>query len=155
MKSKFDNEGRVSMLGATVQNVRKAKGLTQQELGSRVGLPKSSVSKIESGMTHISFEDASLLLEAMGEKLDIRLLGTEESLSEKVERSRFVTICTIWYAQNRKIPFADAYRYLLLFKGIQFLEDNYKYEQTLPQETIMEDIDKVCIRNGAKFKKAI
>ena len=95
MKSKFEKEERSSMLGTTIQGVRKSKVLTQQELGDRVGLPKSSISKIESGLTHISFEDASLLLDAMGEKLDVRLLGGDASLAEKVERGRFVTICTI------------------------------------------------------------
>ncbi len=37
-----------------------------------VGLPKSSISKIEKGLTHISFEDASLLMDAMGEKNKIQ-----------------------------------------------------------------------------------
>lgn len=143
------------MLGATIQGVRKSKGLTQQELGNRVGLPKSSISKIESGLTHISFEDASLLLDAMGEKLDVRLLGGDASLTEKVERGRFVTICTIWYAQSKSMTYPEAYRYLLLYKGIQFLEDNYKYEQTLPRTTILYDMDKVCHRQEAKFKEAV
>lgn len=155
MKSKFEKEERSSMLGTTIQGVRKSKGLTQQELGDRVGLPKSSISKIESGLTHISFEDASLLLDAMGEKLDVRLLGGDASLAEKVERGRFVTICTIWYAQSKSMTYPDAYRYLLLYKGIQFLEDNYKYEQTLPRTTILDDMDKVCHRQGAIFKEAI
>jgi transcriptional regulator with XRE-family HTH domain len=155
MKSKFEKDDRTSMLGATIQGVRKSKGLTQQELGNRVGLPKSSISKIESGLTHISFEDASLLLDAMGEKLDVRLLGGDASLTEKVERGRFVTICTIWYAQSKSMTYPEAYRYLLLYKGIQFLEDNYKYEQTLPRTTILYDMDKVCHRQEAKFKEAV
>lgn len=37
-----------------------------------VGLPKSSISKIEKGLTHISFGDASLLMDAMGEKNKIQ-----------------------------------------------------------------------------------
>ena len=36
------------LLGATIQQVRKAKSLTQEELGKRVGLPKSSISKTHS-----------------------------------------------------------------------------------------------------------
>ena len=46
MKSKFEKETRTSMLGVIIKSVRKSKGLTQQELGDRVGLPKSSISKI-------------------------------------------------------------------------------------------------------------
>ncbi len=69
MKNKFDNQENVSMLGMAIQQVRKAKCMTQEELGKRVGLPKSSISKIEKGLTHISFEDASLLMDAMGESM--------------------------------------------------------------------------------------
>ena len=58
MKNKFETQENTSLLGATIQQVRKSKGLTQEELGKRVGLPKSSISKIEKGLTHISFEDA-------------------------------------------------------------------------------------------------
>lgn len=155
MKSKFEKETRTSMLGVIIKSVRKSKGLTQQELGDRVGLPKSSISKIENGLTHISFEDAALLLDAMGEKLDVRLLGESTSLAEQAEKGRFVTICTIWYAQSKNISYSDSYRYLLLYKGIQFLEDNYKYEQTLSRATILEDMDKVCQRQGAKIKEAV
>lgn len=155
MKSKFGKGGQTSTLGVTIQSVRQSKGMTQQELGDRVGLPKSSISKIERGLTHISFEDAALLLDAMGEKLDVRLLGGQAALSEKIERSRFVTVCTIWYAQDKRMTYSDAYRYLLLYKGIQFLEDNCKYEQTLSRATILEDLEKVCQRQGAKLQEAV
>ena len=129
MKNKFDTQENGSILGATIQQVRKAKKITQEELGKHVGLPKSSISKIEKGQTHISFEDASLLMDAMGEKISIQVTGV--------------------------MTFADAYRYLLVYKGIQFLEENYAYEQTLPRETLLSDLDKVCDRNREKFKKAV
>ena len=79
MKNKFDTQENGSMLGAAIQQVRKAKKLTQEELGKRVGLPKSSISKIEKGLTHISFEDASLLMDAMGEKITIQVMGMKEA----------------------------------------------------------------------------
>ena len=66
MKDKFETkEGNI--LGSTILAVRKSKGMTQEELGSKVGLSKSGISKIEKGLTHISAEDASIHLEAMGE----------------------------------------------------------------------------------------
>ena len=155
MKNKFETQENVSMLGFTVQQVRKAKGLTQENLGKRVGLPKSSISKIENGQTHISFEDASLLIDAMGEKINVQVMGMKESDEKKVERVRFVTIGAMWYAHSKKMAFADAYRYLLVYKGIQFLEENYAYEQTLPRETLLSDFDKVCNRNREKYRKAV
>ena len=155
MKSKFDTQENGSMLGTTIQQVRKAKKITQEELGKRVGLPKSSISKIEKGQTHISFEDASLLMDAMGEKISIQVMGVKEPNEKRVERVRFVTMGVMWYAHSRKMTFADAYRYLLVYKGIQFLEENYAYEQTLSRETILDDLDKDCNRNREKYKKAV
>lgn len=155
MKSKFDNKERGSLLGMTIQQVRKTKGITQEDLGRRVGLPKSSISKIEKGLTHISFEDASLLMDAMDEKITIQVMGMKEPDEKRVERVRFVTIGVMWYAHSKKMTFADAYRYLLVYKGIQFLEDNYEYEQTLPRQTLLDDLDKVCNRNRDKLKKAV
>ena len=51
MKNKFETQENGSMLGTTIQQVRKAMRITQEELGKRVGLPKSSSSKIEKGLT--------------------------------------------------------------------------------------------------------
>ena len=110
MKNKFENQENGSMLGTTIQQVRKAKGITQEDLGKRVGLPKSSISKIEKGLTHISFEDASLLMDAMGEKISIQVMGMKEPDEKRVERVRFVTIGVTWYAHNKKMAFADATR---------------------------------------------
>lgn len=155
MKNKFENQESGSMLGMAIQQVRKAKGVTQEDLGRRVGLPKSSISKIEKGLTHISFEDASLLMDAMGEKITIQVMGMKEPGEKRVERVRFVTIGVTWYAHSKKMAFADAYRYLLVYRGIQFLEENYAYEQTLPRQTLLDDLDKVCNRNREKLKKAV
>lgn len=61
MKKKFDNTDNI--LGGIVKKVRQEKGLSQEALGEYVGLGKSSISKIESGKTNISIDDASVLLE--------------------------------------------------------------------------------------------
>ena len=79
----------------------------------------------------------------------------KESDEKKVERVRFVTIGVTWYAHSKKMAFSDAYRYLLVYKGIQFLEENYEYEQTLPRQTLLDDLDKVCNRNREKLKNAV
>ena len=147
MTNKSENHEGSCMLGLIIQQMRKAKGITQEELGKSVGLPKSNIDKIEKGQTHISFEDASLLMDAMGEKITLQMMGMKEPDEKKVERARFVTIGVMWYAHCKKMKFAEAYKYLLVYKGIQFLEENYIYEQTLPRQTLLDDLDKVCNRN--------
>ena len=96
-----------------------------------------------------------MMIDAMGEKISIQVMGMKEPYEKRVERVRFVTIGVMWYAHSKKMAFADAYRYLLVYKGIQFLEENYAYEQTLPRETLLSDLDKVCNRNREKYKKAV
>lgn len=155
MKNKFESKESFSLLGSTIQQVRKAKKITQEELGRRVGLPKSSISKIEKGMTHISYEDAALLIDAMGEKISIQVMGIQEPIENKVQRASFIATIISWFAYSRKMDVGEAYNYLLYYKGIQFLEENYAYEQTLPKETILSDLDKVCKSAIRKFGKAV
>ena len=142
MKTKFTPSSDSNLLGSTIQAVRKNKGITQEELGRRVGLGKSSISKIEKGLTHISAEDAAILLEAMGEQL---------VLSTKEQKTKFITTGVSWFAEENKITFAKAYQFLLLYKGIDFLESSFRYEQTLPRTVVLQDLSRVCANNGGRL----
>lgn len=147
MKTKFTSSDS-SILGSTIQAVRKSKGVTQEELGRKVGLGKSSVSKIEKGLTHISAEDASILLEAMGEKLVLSATGIGESPVTKEQKARFITTGVSWFAEENRLSFAKAYQFLLLYKGIDFLESSFRYEQTLPRAVVLNDLTRICANNG-------
>lgn len=46
----------------------------------------------------------------------------------------------------------DAYKYLHKYKGIEFLEQNYGYEHTLSIDEIIEDVTKICKKNGGNIK---
>lgn len=61
MKKKFDNTDNI--LGGIVKKVRQEKGYRKRLLENMWDW-----AKIESGKTNISIDDASVLLEAMGEK---------------------------------------------------------------------------------------
>ena len=93
MKKKFDNTD--NLLGGIVKKVRQEKGLSQEALGKYVGLGKSSISKIESGKTNISADDASVLLEAMGEKLNIYIGDQYPSAETKMKATIFVSCCLL------------------------------------------------------------
>lgn len=147
MKSKF-NTNTDSILGAKIQEVRKAKGWTQEELGKKIALSKSGISKIEHGLTHISVEDASVILAVMGEKLDVQVLGIQEPQERRERKSNFIASCIAWFAREFRLSFSKAYGYLLAHKVIAFLNDNFTYEQTLPRKQIVEDMRQVSINNG-------
>ena len=151
MKTKFTAKTDSNLLGSTILAVRKSKGITQEELGRRVGLGKSSISKIEKGLTHISAEDAAILLEAMGEQLVFSASGIDESPATKEQKTKFITTGVSWFAEENKLSFAKAYQFLLLYKGIDFLESSFRYEQTLPRAIVLQDLSRICANNGGRL----
>jgi len=150
MKMKFKSQ-EMSILGSTIQAVRKSKGITQEELGAKVGLSKSGISKIEKGLTHISAEDASILIEAMGERLSLSVTGIEDSDAAKAAKATFLITVVSWFAAQNNLSKSKAYQYLLMYKGIEFLERNYRYEQTLSREVVLNDLARICANNGGRL----
>lgn len=129
------------------------KGLSQEALGKYVGLGKSSISKIESGKTNISADDASVLLEAMGEKLNIYIGDLYPSAETKMKATIFVTVAACWFAEDKGITKQKAFNYLQKNQGIRFLEENWEIEQTMPREQIIQDLTHICNNHIAKTKK--
>ena len=60
----------------------------------------------------------------------------------------FTVACVTEYAQKHNLSLKEAFQYLFQFKGIEFIKDNFETEHTLPFDTILEDIDVLCKRNG-------
>jgi DNA-binding XRE family transcriptional regulator len=54
--------------------VRSTSGITQQELADRSGIPRATISKIESGVRNVTIETLMKLAEALGKKLEINLV---------------------------------------------------------------------------------
>ena len=149
MKDKFETGKNI--LGSTIMAVRKSKKITQEELGKKVGLGKSSISKIEKGLTHISAEDAAILLEAMGEQLELKASGLTESEVTKKQRTTFISTAVSWFAEENKLSLSKAYNFLLTYKGIDFLESSFRYEQTLPRAIVLNDVQRICDNNGGRL----
>lgn len=140
-----------NVLGNEIARTRKAKKMTQEQLGKLVGLPKSSISKIENGRTKLTWEDASILMEAMGETLALPSQTVPETDEAKEQRLRMLTSGIEWLSRDKGVSLSYAYKYLALYKGLDFLSDNYRYEQALPRETIVNDMLAVCERNGGRI----
>lgn len=140
-----------NVLGKEIARTRKSKKMTQEQLGKIVGLPKSSISKLENGRTKLTWEDASILMEAMGETLQLTYGKIPETEEAKEQKLRMLTSGIEWIASGKGLSLANAYKYLTLYKGLDFLSTNYRYEQTLPKETIINDLLAVCERNGGRL----
>lgn len=65
-------------LAALIQQVRKAKGLSQQQLADLMGVPKSTIGRIEAGMTTPKLETLQALAKALN--LTIALNGISISI---------------------------------------------------------------------------
>ena len=98
------------------------------------------------GKTNISADDATILLEAMGEKLNIQIDEQRPTMEEAMRQTFFVTIATCWFAEDKNVSRQKAYNYLQKNRGIKFLQENWKTEQTLSRTTIVEDLTMVCNR---------
>jgi transcriptional regulator with XRE-family HTH domain len=56
----------LKQIGKSLQNARTARGLTQAELGTLVGLPQSHISKIERGETDFQWTTLEQVANAVG-----------------------------------------------------------------------------------------
>lgn len=131
-------------LGAYIRMERKSAGLTQAQLGNMIGLSESRVSKIENGAP-ITPAVASFILGKLGSELEIRVRNAKEYSGENVV---YLMSVTYHYAKMKNIPINKAYQYLETFKGIDFLLEFKEIEQTLAYEDIVNDLTRVCARNG-------
>lgn len=147
MKQKF-NCDTANILGSKISFVRKSKNMTQEQLGRLVGMSKSGISKIESGQKRISAEEAVALIELMGERMVIQIPGYEENTIIRELKSKFLSIGTCWFAQEYGMTNSDAFKFLLLYKAIDFMEGNFLLEQTLPRAQVVKDLMIICSNNG-------
>lgn len=150
-KQKTYTNMETNALGKEIAKTRKAKRMTQEQLGKLVGLPKSSISKMENGKTKLTWEDASILMEAMGETLTLPSEQPKETEEAKEQRLRMLISGVEWLASEKNLPLNHIYRFLLMYKGFDFLSENYRYEQTLPKGVIINDLLAVCERNGGRI----
>lgn len=115
MEKTFDNTD--DILFSIVKASRKEKNFSQEALGKFVGL---------------------------GEDFCNYVKGKLPSFDTSMEKMEFVIDATCWFAEAKNISRQNAFSFLQKNQGIEFLEDDYEYEQTLPKETIVEDLTIVC-----------
>ena len=66
----------------------------------------------------------------------------------KRERIAFTIACINEFAKHHHLSEQEVFRYLLKFKGIEFLKEHYAVEHTLDFATIVEDLGIICRKNG-------
>lgn len=68
-------------------------------------------------------------------------------MSEQKKKIGFTVACVNEFAQQHNLSIQESFRYLLQFKGIAFIKENYEVEHTLDFGTIVEDLEMLCCKN--------
>ena len=69
-------------------------------------------------------------------------------MSEQKRKIGFSVACVNEFANKHNLSAKEAFQYLFQFKGIAFIKENYDVEHTLDFETILEDLEILCKKNG-------
>ena len=67
-------------------------------------------------------------------------------------RIQYYVLCVSAFAMRKNIPNKDAFNYLYMYKGIDFLIDCYDAEHTLSLNDAVEDLTLVCKNNGGTIE---
>jgi transcriptional regulator with XRE-family HTH domain len=123
---------------------RKSLGLTQQELGDKVGVSKSEISKIENGRA-ITISTINKLSEELGVYPEISLRP-----ADRIDRNiiYYISMCLGRFSKQHNLSRREACNYLSRFKGLQFAIDNYEVEHQLSLQDCVDDMTIICKQNG-------
>lgn len=138
MPNRFDEIGKLFL------ERRKELGLTQQQLGDRVGVTKSEISKIENGRG-ITFSTINELAEALGVSAEVELKQTTEVSGDMIH---YIVMSLGLFSRRHKLTRKEACNYLSRFDGLQFAINNYEAEHQLSLNDCADDMAAVCRRNG-------
>ena len=119
-------------------------GLTQAEVGERIGVGRATISKIESGKG-LTFDTINRVANALESDVMVNLTPKVIQGKEVIE---YIVTAISEFAKRHFLTAKEASNYLLRFKGIDFLEQCYAAEHTLSVNDWVDDITAICKRNG-------
>lgn len=119
-------------------------GMTQAEVGDRMGVGRATISKIESGKG-LTFDTINRMANAL--EADVKIALTPKVMHGK-EVIEYIVTAISEFSKRHVLTIKEASNYLLRFKGIEFLEQCYAAEHTLSVKDWVDDITAICKRNG-------
>lgn len=138
----------IENIGLMIRNERLRKGLTQEELGERVGVGKAQISKIESGKG-LTIKTVTKVLDALGMSASVVLQNTQ-TIDKNV--IAYVVTAINEFAKTHHISVREANNYLIRFKGLDFLTEHYDAEHLFSFEDSVQDLTQVCLNNGGGIR---
>ncbi|MCM1071572.1 MAG: helix-turn-helix domain-containing protein [[Clostridium] fimetarium] len=138
MADRFDE------IGTLFLRRRKELGLTQQQLGEKVGVTKSEISKIENGRG-ITFATINKLSEALEVSAQVEF---KPAAMVSPDMIHYIVMSLGMFARKYKLTKKEACNYLSRFKGLDFSIRNYEAEHQLSLQDCVDDMAAICLRNG-------
>ena len=77
-----------------------------------------------------------------------RLLNMSQKTFWKIE---YFGLCVNAFARKFRLTPQLAHNYLQKYEGLQFLNEFYDVEHTLPLADTLESLQKICARNGGSL----
>lgn len=134
----------INKIGALIRDERVRRGMTQKELGSKVGVGKAQISKIESGKG-LTIKTVTKVLDALNLSATLHLAGSR-NIDKRVIGYIIAVISEFAKAYNMTIR--EASNYLNRYKGLEFLTEHYEAEHLLSLDDSVQDLARVCYNNG-------
>lgn len=138
----------LTKIGKLLHLRRKNKGLTQDEVGSMIGVQKAMVSKVENGIS-VNFNTINRIAEALEVEPVVELKPIKKPDKDIID---YVMTAIIEFAKKYGLSIREASNYLNRFKGIDFLTEFYDVEHTLSFNDCVDDLTVVCQNNGGEVR---
>lgn len=138
----------LTKIGKLLNLRRKNKGLTQDEVGSMIGVQKAMVSKVENGLS-VNFNTINRIAEALEVEPVVELKPIKKPDKDIID---YVMTAIIEFAKKYGLTIREASNYLNRFKGIDFLTEFYDVEHTLSFNDCVDDLTVVCQNNGGEVR---
>jgi len=137
----------INKIGALIREERIRRGMTQEELGAKVGVGKAQISKIESGKG-LTIKTVTKVLDALDLSASVSLTGTK-SIDKRV--IGYVIAAINEFAKTYNLTVREASNYLNRYKGLDFLAEHYEAEHLLSFEDSVQDLARVCYNQGGRI----
>ncbi|MBD8347744.1 DUF3791 domain-containing protein [Dysgonomonas sp. HGC4] len=134
----------INKIGALIRNERLRRGMTQEELGAKVGVGKAQISKIESGKG-LTIKTVNKVLEALELSATVKLVNAR-SIDKGV--IGYVIAAINEFAKTYNLTVREASNYLNRHKGLDFLTEHYEAEHLLSFEDSVQDLARICYNQG-------
>lgn len=134
----------IDKIGTLIREERMRRGMTQEELGAKIGVGKAQISKIESAKG-LTIKTVTKVLEALSLSATVTL-NAPQKIDKRVIGYIVAVISEFAKAYDMTIP--EASNYLNRYRGIEFLTEHYEAEHLLSIDDSVQDLAQVCFNNG-------